>query len=568
MKLFPRCLLGLFALSFAVSAQTLPKVTPQAPTSYGDVARYLNPDGSFYLYMSTEKWGAKLDEFAGKLGGAIIDNLEGEERMGAQVVLHFVRSFINESGLRAARGVGMSSVAEGKGLYHNRAVVAHAMPGPPKGLFWEMSTTGNGAFKMLDCIPEDAVIATYGPSRPAPLWDWVKKTIATSDFEPVLSGFNQAIMMTRGQGIDLDQWFESIGPGAGLVATISREEKVLVPLPTGVQLEVPQMALALLIEVKDDSIFQFIDTMLQAVPNVTRTDDGDLRLRSIQVPVPVPIRFKPTIARFGPYLVLATNDEVVQAMDSCRRGESPTIAKTPEFQTMAKGLPTEGMGFSFVSRRFGDNITGLIQAAMSADPETEVMAGFMGGIEGQASYAVSVKMPDAIVSLSRTNFDMGEVLVIQCAVVPGAIMAGMLLPALAQARAKARTISDINNLKQIGLGVFMYSDEHNGQLPNDLGDVWEYIGNNGKVFVSPAGKTTPPANAAEVRAGRCDYLYFGKGKKMAEIQNPSQTPMACTKPGLLKRGVNVAFCDGHVEGRPFIDDELKKLIQAAEHPAP
>ncbi|MBT7164179.1 MAG: hypothetical protein HN904_15465 [Victivallales bacterium] len=114
----------------------------------------------------------------------------------------------------------------------------------------------------------------------------------------------------------------------------------------------------------------------------------------------------------------------------------------------------------------------------------------------------------------------------------------------------------------------MYSDEHNGQLPNDLGDVWEYIGNNGKVFVSPAGKTTPPANAAEVRAGRCDYLYFGKGKKMAEIQNPSQTPMACTKPGLLKRGVNVAFCDGHVEGRPFIDDELKKLIQAAEHPAP
>ena len=562
--------LCLCALSFATLAQpVLPKVVPHAPTSYRDVAKYLNAGGSFYTYMSTEQWGAKLDQFADKLWGGIVENLAGEEQVGAQVVLHFVHSLINDSGLRAARGVGMSSVPEGNGMYQNRAVVLHVMPGPPQGLFWDTSIGRNGKLKMLDCVPEDAVMAASGPSNPTPVWNWVKKTIATSDFEPLVSGFNQAIAMSGGQGIDLDQWVASIGPGAGFVVTVSQDENVLVPLPNGPQLEVPQMAAALLVEVKDDTIFQFVDAMLQAMPNVTRTDDGDLRMRSVQVPVPIPIRFKPTIARFGPYLVLATNDTIVQAMDSCRRGESPTITKTAEFQTMARGLPTEAMGFSYVSERFGDTITGLVEAAMAADPDTKAMAEFMGKMKGQASYGVSVKMPDAIVSISRTNFDLGEALITQIAAMPAALVGGGMLAWYAQVahRGRAPAASDIGNLKQIGLGMMMYSMDHDDKFPDDLGEIWPYI-NDGKVFVSPAGKTPPPANAAEVRAGRCDYLYFGKGKKEAEIQKPTQTPLACTKPGLLKEGVNVLYCDGHAAWSRVVEGDLKKLIEAAGQPAP
>ncbi|MBT7299542.1 MAG: hypothetical protein HN849_08520, partial [Victivallales bacterium] len=364
-------------------------------------------------------------------------------------------------------------------------------------------------------------------------------------------------------------WVASIGPGAGFVVTVSHDENVLVPLPNGPQLEVPQTAAALLVEVKDDTIFQYVDGMLQAMPNVTRTDDGDLRMRSVQVPVPVPIRFKPTIARFGPYLVLATNDTIVQAMDSCRRGESPTITKTAEFQTMARGLPTEAMGFSYVSERFGDTITGLVEAAMAADPDTKAMAEFMGKMKGQASYGVSVKMPDAIVSISRTNFDLGEALITQIAAMPAALVGGGMLAWYAQVahRGRAPAASDIGNLKQIGLGMMMYSMDHDDKFPDDLGEIWPYI-NDGKVFVSPAGNTPPPANAAEVRAGKCDYLYFGKGKKETEIQKPSLTPLACTKPGLLAEGVNVLYCDGHAARSRVVKDDLKKLIDAAGQPAP
>lgn len=46
-----------------------------------------------------------------------------------------------------------------------------------------------------------------------------------------------------------------------------------------------------------------------------------------------------------------------------------------------------------------------------------------------------------------------------------AILAGMLMPALNQARERGRLIKCVGNLRQIGIGIITYADDYNGYLP-------------------------------------------------------------------------------------------------------
>ena len=183
----------------------------------------------------------------------------------------------------------------------------------------------------------------------------------------------------------------------------------------------------------------------------------------------------------------------------------------------------------------------------------------------------------------RRMFTLIELLVVIAII---AILASMLLPALANARAKARSISCAGNLKQVGLAAEMYAQDHDDRLPQNHTDdsvtlprVHWYTAM--KPYYVDAAVMKCPGNSStrSIQYGKrgCgDSILSGEqssdfwhGRKMG-IQEPSgtiafgdwygsngdrlcphwhqgRTYVGYVHAELHTGGANYAFYDGHVE---------------------
>lgn len=143
------------------------------------------------------------------------------------------------------------------------------------------------------------------------------------------------------------------------------------------------------------------------------------------------------------------------------------------------------------------------------------------------------------------------------------ILAGLLLPALSLAREKARRTNCLNNLKQIGLGMRMYSTDNREQFPNYFTNMTAYVGSNSTaLFLCPSVKNvTKAGTVSSMTPANCSYALR---QSMSESDAPSAV-LACDKGNTNGAsyvqldtaggfggnhngdGGNLLYVDGHVE---------------------
>ena len=180
-----------------------------------------------------------------------------------------------------------------------------------------------------------------------------------------------------------------------------------------------------------------------------------------------------------------------------------------------------------------------------------------------------------------------------------AILAALLLPALSQAKAKARAVQCLNNLKQVGLGMVMYYNENDDTLPQTshehaswVGTLQRYTGTNvyrcpddkneqrlysyaandfltphpfGAAQLSFSKLATIPSPSATCYMTECDDKYDGADHfHFADAASGGYSPAVFPLQVAVKRhqsGANYLFVDGHVEKRLW--SKVLQQIQSA-----
>jgi hypothetical protein len=461
-------------------------------TSFNQVTSQLDPGGSIYAYLSTSQWLEGLSERINGWRDAALSlpNLGEDEKAKVNKAFDLVTRLVKKSGIESINGIGISGIALEEGFYQTKLFVGRDANSAPGGI-WTVFGRSPRPLHELDWLPADTAWAGFSDVDIGAIWDGLLKQADEDGLAEIKTGLNQLNGLVQAvTGKKLDELLGSLGGECGAFLTLKEANKINVPLPDGHELEIPEPGLVIVLKVKDDAIFDWVDRTLKENPQVIRSDEGGLRMRTMPIPLPVPMTVRPTIARQGDYLFIASNDELISNMMAAKAGKQNGLKTAAEFKRLVAGISLEGNSFSFVSQRLADTLQKIQSTVLSQaggagkEMPTVLMQKIYSINRPVSSFVVGRNTPQGWLTVGHGTQQPANAVVLPLVVAPVAIMAGLTLPALAKAKSKAQSISCVNNLKQMGLAARIYASDHNDAYPPDIGSMKNELVNP-KILICP-----------------------------------------------------------------------------------
>lgn len=555
-----------------------PSVAPSKDTTFEEVTALLNPGGEFYTYMSTEELLGALSERLGHFKKLLLAETEegSEDHRQIETVLGVAEYLVRTSGVEELAGLGMSSIKRKSGLYYNRAVNYHR-PGKGDGELWKLFGGEPVTKEFIAMLPVETAVGMYAKVDLKRLLAWVRTSFEETGHPEWVERMDAEFAKARERGIPIKKMIDSLEGEMGMILaldpTVTRSFK---PRPD-LSLEVPDVGYAYVLRVADSTILETMDRITQNNANIEREQRLGATWRSTMIPLPIPVRLQPTVVQKGNLLVVATNKALAEAILATPAGGHPALKETEEFQRRMVGVRQDAVNFHYISPSLADagaKLLGQVLAqqedGLTEESQEGVSRFARGLLDNLVTCGATEHTPQGFVYSGNSNAPLGRIGLAEASIVP--ILAGMLLPALSQARARARQVSCANNLRQISLGVKMYSADHNDRFPDSLNDLYPAYLAPAELFLCPAkGKQVVDGDPeAFDPATQGHYIYFGKGLKAGELEDASKTVLAADRPGNHRNGVTVVFADGHVqyfEGAPTVEIAAQKhglIIPAAD----
>ena len=434
------------------------KVKSAVKNSFYEVTSKLDQGGSLYIYVSTEHCIKFVDEFVANLRKIIEIGLSksGKEEMENLMMFDFFYGLIKKSGIMEVSGIGVSSIAKEPNL-NNSKIVVYRYKEKGKGLLWHLLDEKPHDLAKLKLLPADTVLATFSDNKMKVLWQWIKKEADTSSLPKLKQAVLSVEPLLQMQGIHFDKLLDSFTGMSGFILHLDSTKNSVVPVGK-TMLEFPEPAIAFVFTVKDDSLFNLLESKL---PFAQKLVGEDFKKLQIQVP-PLPITIEPVIMQKDGLLIFASNNRIVDAMFAAKRSGNGLIA-TGEFKKLSAGIPNKGNRFGFVGSRLFRTIKDIqrnvLQTSVKENPAAnEFLTILQKDDKVWTLYGVLQNNNDGLfISMNHTMALEMFTLVPVAAV---GIVAAIAVPNLLTALQKGKQKATMGDLKSISTAIEAYIIDH------------------------------------------------------------------------------------------------------------